>query len=762
MRHLAVCFVLVASSAYGGQAAVSGSGAAITTVNGVALPFTYAGPPPPELPATMARDAEGRTTVRAVRLTAPLQVDGLLDDAIYRSVQPISDFIQVEPSAGSPSTEKTDIWIGFDDENVYIGVHAWDTHPERMIATDMRRDNQQVWSSESLGMAFDTFYDHRNSVNFYFNAIGGRADGQVTNEGNWNADWNPIWNFAVHRDETGWTGEAAIPFKSIRHRPGRQQIWGVQFRRVNRWKNEMSYLTPLPKGLAMNGIFRLSQAATLVGIEAPAGGRPLDIKPYVTANLTTDTASRIHNKVGKDAGIDIKYGVTDGLAADFTANTDFAQVEADEQQVNLTRFSLFFPEKRDFFLENQGIFNFGGGSARAGGSEIPLLFYSRRIGLERGQEVPIQAGGRLSGRVGRFTVGLLNMETDNIDALGLPSTNFAVARVRRDILRRSAIGVIATHRSNLPGVSGAPDTFGLDGAFSFFANLTIDTFWARTATRGLQGDDTSYRGNVNYNGDRYGFQVERLAVGDNFSPAVGFVRRDDFSKDRLQLRFSPRPQTRFKRVRKFTYEVFGEYYEDGIGRKETRELQGAFGIDFQNSDTFDASHNDTFDINPAPLRLAPGVTIPVGGYHFTTTRASFGFGQQRPLAATVFAESGKFYGGTRTAFGFSGGRVKFSPRLSAEPGMSVNVVTLPYGDFTTKLLSSRVTYTPTAMMFISGLVQYNSSNNTLSTNIRLRWEYLPGSELFVVYNDGRDTTPRGAPDLQSRALVIKVNRLLRL
>jgi hypothetical protein len=243
MTRLLTLFLVASawqSSAQAGQAisVASGNGSSVDCLE---LPFAYDGPPPPLLPASMVRDAEGRTTVRAIRVTAPLRIDGQLDEALYTAITPISDFIQVEPVPGAPATEKTDVWIGFDDDNVYVGVRAWESQPERMVADEMRRDSFNIYQNESIGVAFDTFYDRRNSVNFYFNAIGGRADGQVTNEGNWNADWNPVWDFAVRRTEGGWAGEAAILFKSIRYRPGRQQIWGVQFRRVNRWKNEMSY-----------------------------------------------------------------------------------------------------------------------------------------------------------------------------------------------------------------------------------------------------------------------------------------------------------------------------------------------------------------------------------------------------------------------------------------------------------------------------------------------------------------------------------------
>ena len=724
------------------------------------LPAGFDGPAAPQLPATIARDAEGRTSVRAVRLPAPLRVDGLLDEPIYASVTPMSDFVQAEPDWGMPATEKTEVWISFDASNVYVSVRASESDVSRMVLNELRRDSQQLFQNEHITVSFDSFYDRRNAMNFTITPIGGRGDGQVSNEGNYSGDWNPVWNMQVRRNPGGWTGEMAIPFKSIRYRSEGAQVWGLQIRRRNVAKNEYSYLTGVPRGQGLNGIFRVSRFATLVGLVTPPGGRALDIKPYLVSDVSTDLSStpQVRNTFGRDVGLDVKYAVTQGLTADITVNTDFAQVEADEQQVNLTRFSLFFPEKRDFFIENQGVFTLGG--AGMTGGETPILFYSRRIGLEQGQQVPIVAGGRLTGRVGAFTLGLVNIQTGDIDERGIPSTNFTVARVRRDLLGRSSVGALVTRRSTISGGSGGGETYAIDGNFPLTTNLTTGAFFARTHTPGLTGDDTSHRAFFNYNHDRYGWMMESLVVGDNFNPEVGFVRRDDFHKLRTQVRFSPRP-VGSRLVRKYFYQASAEYFSNSAGQKETRELLGQFQIDFQNGDGFDLSYNDSFELIPAPFRIARGVTVPQGGYDLRTFRGQYSLGTQRLVSGTMFVESGAFYAGDRTAFGFSGGRVKLHPQFSVEPGLSVNRVQLPFGDFTTTLVSSRLTYTVTPMMFVSSLVQYNSSNSTLSANVRLRWEYRPGSELFVVFNEGRDTTLAGYPDLQNRALVVKVNRLLR-
>ena len=728
-------------------------------------------PPPPVEPAVISRDRAGRATVRAVRLTGALRLDGLLDERIYQTVPPFGDFIQTEPEAGAGATERTEAWVLFDDENVYVSARAWDSAPEsRWVSNEMRRDSRAVLQNETVSFFFDTFYDRRNGVAFSITPIGGRMDGQTTNEGNYNGDYNLIWDVQTGRFEGGWTIEAALPFKSLRYRPGRRQVWGLQMRRIVRWKNEMSFLTEIDPGVGRPGIFQASRAATLVGLEAPESGRTLEIKPYVIADLTSDqTASpRLNNRLAGAAGIDVlKYGLTDSLSADLTVNTDFAQAEADEQQVNLTRFSLFFPEKREFFLENQGVFAFGGGRTsggrrrgRGGPSDTPILFHSRRIGLAGGQEVPITAGGRLTGRAGNFELGLLNIQTGEAPDAAAPSTNFTVARLKRDVLRRGSIGALVTNRSVSSTGAGSNQIWGLDGGFAFYDNLAINTYWARARTAGESGR-TSYRGELNYTGDRYGVRAEHLFIDERFSPGIGFVRRADLRKSSGALRFSPRLQS-IDAIRKLTGEGSFDYLSDAAGVVETREAQARFEIEFENTDLAQVSFTDTYDFLKAPFAIAPDVTIPVGGYEYWNAQASLLLGTQRRLAGTLGVEHGTFFGGEKTAVSFGQSRVELTSRFSFEPSFSFNWVDLPQGRFTTQLVTTRTTYTISPLMFVSALVQYNSSNNAVASNIRLRWEYRPGSELFVVYNEQRDTlVPGSLPELENRTFVIKLNRLFR-
>jgi hypothetical protein len=715
---------------------------------------TILGPPPPVPPAVINRDETGRATVRATRLTSPLRIDGRLDEQVYEEVVSMSGFIQNDPAEGEPATQQTEVWLLFDDDAIYVIGKCWESNLERMIATEMRRDGA-ITQNDSFAWSFDTFYDHRNGVLFEVSPIGGRTDGQVTNERSVNTNWNPVWQVAVGRFEGGWTVEAALPFKSLRYRPGRTQVWGFQARRKNLWKNEISYLTPIPQEDLGQGHFRSSLHSTLVGLEIAGGSKNLELKPYATTDLTTDNVvrPRISNDLGGDAGVDVKYGVTQNLTADFTYNTDFAQVEADEQQVNLTRFNLFFPEKREFFLENQGTFTFGGTTDQ----NTPILFHSRTIGLNQGHEVPIVAGGRLTGRVDRFELGVLDIHTDEDEVAGLAPTNFQAARIKRDILRKSSVGAIFTGRSVSQRGGGPRQSYGVDTTLAFFTNLVIDGYWANTPRDDARGDTVSYRGRLDYAGDRYGVLLERLIIGADFFPEVGFVRATDMHRSFGQFRFSPRPKASTL-VRKYSAIASFDYVENSSGRVDLRDQGGSFGIDFQNGDVLNVGYSNIYEFLPTPLTVA-GVTVPIGAYDYASVSGGYTFGPQRRVASgTATLEYGSFYDGRKTTFTITRGRSNFPPHLSIEPSYSANWVSLPQGSYATHLVGSRITYMMTPLMFASALVQYNSLSQTVAANIRFRWEYQPGSELFVVFNEQRDSRASGFPELANRAFIVKINR----
>ena len=772
-------------SAFDGDAARPADGNERSSPDKNVLPETVArSVVVPAAPETMARDADGHATIRAVRVADEMRLDGALDEAIYQAVSPISGFIQQTPNEGAPASEKTEAWIFFSDTSVYVSARLWDSAPESAwVMNEMRRDTSQLRDNDSLFVSFDTFHDQRNAVVFYTNPIGAIGDFAVTNEGNPNSDWNPVWDVRTARFAGGWSVEMEIPFKSLRYRPDADPVWGVQLHRRIRRKNERVFLNAIPISAGRSGVFRISESATLVGIEVPSGGTKLEIKPYAIGGVTSDLMAvpPTRNIVDANGGLDVKYGITENLTADFTYNTDFAQVEIDEQQVNLTRFSLFFPEKREFFLEGRGIFDFargltvsnrnsalrqvtGSSRSSAGGGNAPTLFYSRRIGLQGNSIIPIVGGGRVTGKVGALDVGALNIQTDDEVISGAEATNFTVVRLKRDVLRRSSVGALMTNRSVSLSGPGSSQTIGADGTFSFYENVNLVAYAAKTNTPDFDGRDASYQGRFLYTGDLVGYEAEHLVVEDNFMPEVGFLRRDNFRRSYTSGRYSPRPQS-IDAIRQFRLEAALDYtVAADTGIVETRQTQLGFLTEFETSDRVGVSVAENYEYLLRPFELNPGVTLPVGGYRFRDVEANYTPGAQRRLTGTFTARMGEYFNGSIRSFGLRRARLEVTQRLSVEPTLSFNWIDTLQGSSQVALAVSRVNYTFTPRMLFSGLMQYNSSTHSISNNFRFRWEYLPGSELFVVYTEDRETNPLRPDrlsDLRNRGFVVKINRLFR-
>ena len=758
--------VVLTATAAGAQSAAATSARGSITVQ----------PPPPVAPAVVSRDGDGRVTVRATRLTGTIDLDGRLEESIYQQIESVSDFVQQDPIEGAPATERTEVWVLFDDKNLYVAARCWDSQPEKMVANELRRDHGNIFNNDNFAVALDTFYDRRNGFLFQTNPVGGVGDGYMTDEKEHNRDWSTVWETKSRKFDKGWTVEMAIPFKSLRYTAAGPQTWGLLLRRIVRGSgNEHSFITQIPAAAAGGGIYRMSRAATLVGVDAPARSRNLEVKPYAISTNLTDNLARpaISNDMSGDWGVDVKYGLTRSLIADFTYNTDFAQVEDDAQQVNLTRFSLFFPEKREFFLEGQGIFAFGGVSGQTGrglGSTIPtespVMFFSRRIGLNSGLTVPIIAGGRLTGRAGRYSIGALNIETDDSLAARAQQTNFSVFRVKRDILRRSNVGVIMTRRSPLTAplstASGGGTNLGGGGDLnlSFYQALNILGYYAKSDTPSRDGDDYSYRSALDYAGDRYGLQFEQMMVGDDFNPEVGFLRRSDFRRSYAAARFSPRPRNS-RMLRKVGVEGSFDYIANAqTGDLETRQTTAGTNIEFNSGDRWQLDYSQSFEAITERFTVAGEGIVEPGEYEFQDISTSYTLGPRRKVAGTLRVLRGTFYDGEQTSASYTG-RIELNPKFSIEPNISFNWIDLPGGAFTARLLSNRANITFTPRMALGALVQYNSSNNSLGSNIRFRWEYTPGSDFFVVYSEGRNTDVDLPGALSNRAFSIKLTRLFR-
>ena len=751
----------------------AGLGLALTLITTAALAqppassatpaFILHGPPAPVPPAVVSRDTRG-VTVRAIRLSEALVFDGRLDDAMYRDTAAIGDFVQQEPTEGAPATDKTEVWIGFDNKAVYVGARLWESDSSKRVTSDMRRDTENLHNNDHFAVILDTFYDRRNGYLFMANAQGGLFDAQITNEQG-TPVWNTLWEAKAANFDGGWTIEFRIPFRSIRFKAG-SGVWGINFRRNVRWKTEMSFLSRVEASFGRVGVLKVSRGATLVGIEPPTALRNVDLKPYALGSTITNRKANppISNDGNGEFGVDAKWTINQSFVTDLTYNTDFAQVEDDEQQVNLTRFSLFFPEKRDFFLEGQQLFSaFGGAQTNSNNgitgapNDTPSLFFSRRIGLEGGAAVPILGGARLIGRVGSFQMAAVSMRTGDVP--GTPATEFSVFRGYREILRRSRIGIIATRRAPTSRAdSAASYAYGADASLNFWTNVEVAGYVAKTDTRGRNEDDTSYKGRYQWNGDRWGITAEHLFVGRDFNPEIGFLRRDAFRRNLGVFRFSPRPAN-WRGVRKLYHEVSLDYVTNPAGDLESREAQAAFKMDFRNGDSWQLEGVRTFEGLDEPFAVAKRVVVPIGGYSFQQFGATYTLGPQRKVSGSATARRGSFYGGTLDELIWKG-RMEFSPQFYAEPTVSLNHVDTPWGLGNSNLVSSRLTYTLSPRMFMSALVQYQSRNDSVATNARFRWEYLPGSELFIVYSDGRTTLSRGVPKVENRSFVVKVTRLL--
>tara|TARA_B100000029_G_scaffold86442_2_gene76716 strand:+ start:4244 stop:6586 length:2343 start_codon:yes stop_codon:yes gene_type:complete len=721
------------------------------------------------------RTNKKQMVLRAHRINQPLNIDGVIDEPFYKQIDPISDFTQTLPEENGKPSELTELWIGFDDQNVYVSAKIWDSSgPDGWIANEMRRDEGELRNNDHFGIWFDTFYDRRNGVGVYVNPLGGIADYQITNETNVNKNWNPIHDTRTALFDGGWSLEMAIPFRSLRYRPGKDQTWGVQTRRSIMRNNEWIFLSPVPRSVARGGAAgsnRVSLYATLEGIEAPPSGNHLEVKPYAISGIRTDLTAdpTISNDSYADAGLDIKYGITENLTADFTYNTDFAQVEIDEQQVNLTRFSLRLPEKREFFVENSGLFNFGPRGMSSGGrgqgrgqGAVPTLFYSRNIGLKNGTPIPILGGGRVTGKIASFDIGLVTIQTDDLEPVDAMSTNFSVLRLRRDIFSRSNIGMLFENRSRSLSSSGSNQGWGIDGSFGFSDNLSLTTYYAKTATEGLNGMDGSYNGKINYAGDKWGGSLDHLVVGSDFNPEMGFVRRKDFRQTAAMGRFSPRP-TSISWIRQISLQFdLGHLENERTGILENQNRAGEFKVELENSDQFKITYTDTYE-NLLEDAYISGASISKGEYSFPDVKMDYTFGPQRPYSGNLSVRRGEYYGGNVTSLGMSRARMEITPQLSLQPSISFNWLSLPQGQFDQHVAITRLNYTLTPRAYVSTLVQYNSRSNTLSGNFRLRWEWAPGSEVFIVYTEDRDTDIFDRwSQMENRGLIIKVNRLFQV
>jgi len=680
---------------------------------------------------------------RPARITAVPTIDGRLDEAVWQQAEPLTGFVQRQPRQGAPSTERTEVRILTDGEALYIGAWMFDREAAGIVPGERVRDGD-LSNSDYVAIIFDTFADRQNGFVFATTPAGIEYDGQVIKEGEgggvfqqgqsraqagsaggFNLNWDASWKVATRTDSLGWYAEFRIPFSTLRYGSGRQQTWGLNVARSIRRRNEEAFWSPIP---LQYSLYRVSRAGRLVDLDVPRQ-RIATVTPYVLTSArhlySPDTIAAAWDSTSfpNEVGVDAKLGITPSLTLDATYNTDFAQVEVDQQQTNLTRFPLFFPEKRPFFLENAGVFS-------AGTPQAVELFFSRRIGIDTlGNPVPIVGGGRLSGKVSGLTVGLLQLFTER-EAGIQPANSYSVARVLKE-WGRSRIGLLAVHRVATRDGRDRNTTLAADGRLAFSDPVTLDWWVAKTNTPGLSGRDAAFSGRLGFKDSHWDNGLRFAQVGEDFNPEVGFLSRSGYRYYEPSVFLTIPVKNRYVRywLPHITYR--GYYGFDGKVQSDWLHLDlgqtelnngGQFGPEVN---IYREGLTDTFTI-------AKGVTLPVGEYHWTSAAWDIGTNPSAPVSFLTKMQAGQFYNGT--LYGWTSTTTVRGAALTASLQFDYNNVHLDQGHFVRSLLGLRVGYFFTPRMFVQSLVQYNNQASVFSANIRFGWLNTAGTGLFVVLN----------------------------
>ena len=703
------------------------------------------------LPSKLAADNPKRVTVLPV--TGKIVLDGVLDEADWAQAPALGEILQREPKQESPASERTEVKLLADKANLYVGVQCYDSVPEKITGTQMRRD-ASLEADDRIEILLDTFHDRRNAFYFATNPAGALVDGLVIENGRQiNFDWNAIWDVRVKRNDKGWSAEFAIPFKSLGFTPG-QDVWGFNFARyIVRKLEEDRWATP-----RLDVRFtQVSEAGEISGFAAAEQGRGLDVRPYVIGNAVRDEFGRpttFRNDFNGKGGADIFFNITSSLKLTTTINTDFAETEVDDRQINLTRFPLFFPEKRSFFLENAGVFNF---TRSAGGNSELLPFFSRRIGLLAGREVPILAGAKLTGKAGKYDLGVLAVRTRETSFSNpngrqtIEAKNFFVGRVKRNLFKQSYLGALYTDGD--PGSATNSRTIGADlrlataNLLGSQRNFSVDLFASKTSKQAVNGDAAAYGVFVNYPNDRWDMFAEWRHVGRDYNPALGFVARKAVDKLYLGAVYKPRPK-KFLNVRQMFNEMFfTQYRRNDLARgtstiESWRFFTAPINWDFNSGDRVEANWAPQFEHLFQPFEIADGIVLPPGDYRFTRYRAEFNTAAKRPWEFGATWWFGGFYSGhadqIEAEFTY-----KFAPHFQLAAQTEQTFARLKEGRFVARVYSLRADYAFSPFLTMSNLVQFDNESRNLGWQSRVRWILKPGNDLFVVFNQGWLQNERG-------------------
>ncbi|MFN8059786.1 MAG: DUF5916 domain-containing protein [Vicinamibacterales bacterium] len=709
-----------------------------------------------------AASSDGRLVIAATRAATPVRIDGALDDDVWSQATPVGDFVQGEPLTGSPATEATDVKMAYDGQNLYVAAYLHDSDPDHLVVNEIRKDFKND-VQDTFEIIIDTFGDRRNGFVFMTNPEGARADQQVANEGReTNASWDAVWFVKTRQVADGWIAEIAIPFKSLRFEPGDAHRWGINFSRRIRRKNEVDFWSPVPRAYTLS---RVSLAGELQGLQSLNPGRNLRIKPYVAGSAVRPGGGPDFTS-SADVGLDVKYGLTPALTLDATVNPDFAQAEADEQQVNLTQFSQFFPEKRDFFLENSGIFYVGDTARnnRVNVSPTPdedlLLFFSRSIGLTAsGIPIDILGGARVTGKVAGLNVGVLDVQTRGTAAQA--ATNYTVLRAKRNLGRANDVGVIYMGRTSTERANDYNRVYGVDWNLRFLKDLDWNTYAVRTRTPGRGDGQYAWRSSLSYEGNFFHWKSGLLQLGENFQSDLSYFRRVGTRKYILDTGVRPRsPWLRAHGIREIHPHVVWNYYENLQGHMNGKRLHSGLSIFFNNGGFVEWSENPEFQLITSPLRLSPAAPLlPAGGYGWNEHQLRLTTDTSRTLVANAVLIKGGLWSGDQRSANVT---LTYQPsyRFRVAVGLQHTDADLPrpVGSFTTNFWTIRPSYSFTTNMFLDALLQYLSDRQQFNANVRFNLIHHPLSDLYVVYNEQRFQTS-SAP-MPGRGIIVKFTQMM--
>jgi hypothetical protein len=693
-----------------------------------------------------------RPSVEATPIESAPKLDGTLNDPLWQLASPITDFRQREPDEGQPSTEKTEVRILYTRHAVYFGIRCYDSAASRIVATELRRDVSQELD-DHFEVLIDSNRNRRGAYVFELNPLGTQNDGLIVEEqggpdgGDFDRGWDGVWTSSARISSEGWTATIEIPFTTLNFTHSTNVTWGLNFKRFIRRKNEEDLWSAYRRTF---GITKVSEAGDLEGIKDIGSGRLFVVKPYALARY--DKQSGQDPRFPFTGGVDVKYGLSSNLILNLTGNTDFADTEVDLEPFNLTPFKIFIPEKRQFFLENAGTFNFNLGDG-------DQLFFSRQIGIDpvTGQQVPINGGVRMTGTFGRTELGF--MDGDTRSSGPNPYANYLVARLKEALWAGSYVGVIGIDKRSGNLLDNFNQTGGVDTGLVFFKDWLVDGHMARTRSPGDPSGSSDVGTSLSYRSNWLDGFIERRKIGANFNPEVGFVQRVDSNETYGDLTFKVRPK--IGGVRELQFEGFILHAPNTHGEVSTQEWQDTFRADFNNGAYTDEDIVDVFTQRIiTPFHIYKSVFIPNGLYHFTRHQFTYGSGQDRRFTYNFFERFGGYYGGTLNEF-----RVRANYRPTAKFSISVSEtwdrfrLPLPSGNFSVVLASLQGNYSFSRFLTFTSLVQMDTSNTqAISANLRLRYNYRPDSDLYIIYNVGTQfasIAPANPPQIRETRFAVK-------